>query len=68
MKRTCPTCGRAPIGMTQRYCTTCKTALAKYSEQNPAIVAAYVSLGIAELERCLELHAAFDLYLLERKP
>ncbi len=61
----CPGCG-APLGPTQRLCTTCKGHLRKYGNENPALVAAYVSVGIAELERILDLHAAFDLYLTER--
>ncbi len=64
MKR-CPACG-AMIGPMQRLCSTCKTGIKTYPDENPAMVSAYVTAGLADIAAYLENWRLFDLYLNEK--
>ncbi len=58
-----PECG-TKIGRTQGLCSTHNIDIAKYANENPTYVAAYVAAGLAELATYLDHQAAFTNWLI----
>jgi hypothetical protein len=58
--KTCAYCGTRT---STDLCASCGLGIAKYPEQNPPILDAYIARGMQQIEASLRHHAEFDVWL-----